>query len=273
MNIAENLQLLQQTKEDIYQAIIAVGGELEASAPFSAYSAAIMAIPTGGETPPEWVRVIEGGSEYDENSDADVEYYGVYLIDATPGNYTLLASLDGQQIEIPYTISFTETQINVQSSDSNYPLQTDGYGIYDGHNFVKVNTPINDWGDGQYDISADFMLASQDFTLIDQHQGSSVVASEREFYLTVDMDGSIKHVTFNIYLDGVAHPVSFDASTADKTITNIQSELTVSLSSFMSNGRLRLTVNTENLYSGMIAIADVQGNKEGSTVGITRIEA
>lgn len=48
MNIAENLQLLQQTKEQIRQAINSKGVTLEQSAPFSAYTAAILAIPTGG---------------------------------------------------------------------------------------------------------------------------------------------------------------------------------------------------------------------------------
>jgi hypothetical protein len=48
MNIQENLELLQQTKEDIYQSIIDKGGDLESSAPFSAYSSAIDNIQTGG---------------------------------------------------------------------------------------------------------------------------------------------------------------------------------------------------------------------------------
>lgn len=46
MNIAENLALLAQTKENIRQAINRKGVVLESSAPFSAYSAAIMAIET-----------------------------------------------------------------------------------------------------------------------------------------------------------------------------------------------------------------------------------
>ena len=48
MNIAENLTLLAQTKENIRQAIITMGGEVESGTPFSAYTQAILAIPTGG---------------------------------------------------------------------------------------------------------------------------------------------------------------------------------------------------------------------------------
>lgn len=48
MNIADNLALLAQTKENIRQAIITMGGEVESGTPFSAYTQAILAIPTGG---------------------------------------------------------------------------------------------------------------------------------------------------------------------------------------------------------------------------------
>lgn len=53
MNISENLTLLAQTKENIRQAIITMGGTVEASAPFSTYPQAILAIPTGGTSIPE----------------------------------------------------------------------------------------------------------------------------------------------------------------------------------------------------------------------------
>lgn len=51
MNIADNLALLAQTKENIRQAINRKGVVLESSAPFSAYSAAIMAISAATPTP------------------------------------------------------------------------------------------------------------------------------------------------------------------------------------------------------------------------------
>lgn len=46
-NIAENLNRLQQTKEDIKQAIISRGGSID-NEPFSQYSDAILNLPTGG---------------------------------------------------------------------------------------------------------------------------------------------------------------------------------------------------------------------------------
>lgn len=76
MNIAENLALLQNTKSNIYQAIIAVGGDLSSGAPFSAYSEAILVLdvntgttPDTGETPtPEpvytYAMSMDGGSTF-----------------------------------------------------------------------------------------------------------------------------------------------------------------------------------------------------------------
>lgn len=78
MNIAENLALLQNTKLDIYQAIITMGGDLSSGAPFSAYSEAILALdvntgttPDTGETPtPEpvvnytYAMSLDGGSTF-----------------------------------------------------------------------------------------------------------------------------------------------------------------------------------------------------------------
>lgn len=129
MNIADNLALLAQTKENIRQAIITMGGEVESGTPFSAYTQAILAIPTGGTSIPE-------GLHKFSISQAEFPDYAM-MVEAFYNPDELSKGETGSQV------------VNIYSDPSGEPINTityDGY-VVGGMPDVNVqNTDYNNAG-------------------------------------------------------------------------------------------------------------------------------
>ena len=130
MNIAENLQLLQQTKEDIYQAIIAVGGELEASAPFSAYPEAILAL--SGDTPtptPEPTSAVTISSVQDPAFRIDYSDINTGITDCKIGISTSSAMTWDDWSSNNYAYANTHTSSSARSWQMNLGLSRGTFGV------------------------------------------------------------------------------------------------------------------------------------------------
>lgn len=183
MNIAENLELLQNTKLDIYQAIIAVGGDLSSGAPFSAYSEAILALPVStGETPtPEPVNYtyamsLDGGSTFG-TGDLDGSW------DDSIGSWTR------NYIELHYgTInSFFEFVSSGTVSPSSYTVvnDPDGYGIDSANYNLGFDNDEGRWYVAANAATIDYADQGE-FFCVKATSGNSVDISGATFHVAID---------------------------------------------------------------------------------------
>lgn len=138
MNIQENLQLLQQTKENIYQAINSKGGDIESGTPFSGYAQAILDL-TGDTRPvlPEGVYEITVNCTGSTDGSESIGFYAALM--------TILPfDPEGVRYQDRYINVWTTAPASLQNPDYqimfNYDTSTGEVGI--NQNEAYTSSPI-----------------------------------------------------------------------------------------------------------------------------------